>query len=137
MGISWIWGEKKPQEKAVLCFISEEAKCLFRGVIRSSSHKHLRSHLEFQWTSLALFHESQQTGHFSLLFHCFCHYILSCCWNIFPEPLWNIEYRVLQKKARGGFCSNIYSSLSFLLFQELISFIDVYIIDFTDYSLIF
>lgn len=33
LGISWIWGEKKASTEASL--ISEEAKCLFRGVTRS------------------------------------------------------------------------------------------------------
>lgn len=63
--------------------------------------------------------------------------IISClAAGIFSQSLSGIQNRVLKGKARGGFYSNIYSSLSFLLLQELVSFMGVCIIDFIDYSMI-
>lgn len=137
LAISWIWGEKKPQQKAVACLMSE-AKCLFRGVIRSPG--------EFlsQTPQVSLGVLMDQFGiipsipaHWALLSALPLSLIISClAAGIFsqsPSGIWN---KVLQRKAWGGFYSNIYSSLSFLLFQELISFIEACIIDFIDFSMI-
>lgn len=139
MGL-WVFhgsGEKMPQQKALPCLMSEEAKCLFRGVIMSPG--------EFlsQTPQVSLGVSMDQFGiipsipaNWALLSALPMSLIISClAAGIFSQSFSGIWNEVLQRKAWGGFYSNIYSLLS-LLFQELISFTEACIIDFIDYSMI-
>lgn len=138
MGL-WVFhgsGEKMPQQKALPCLMSEEAKCLFRGVIMSPG--------EFlsQTPQVSLGVLMDQFGiipsipaNWALLSALPMSLIISClAAGIFSQSFSGIWNKVLQGKAWGEFYSNIYSS--FLLFQELISFTEACIIDFIDYSMI-